>query len=228
MKIKVSYSGKNFKLTPYTTKQEKDLLISTNFENYSLDGALEICGMEEDQIKDLSRDEKVFLLYMYRTISVGDDMNFKFTCIHCDSPNENILTIGNMVTSSNIKNDKIVDRYKKVTYENIQEFLNIDIDELDLDEYENIFEEIDKSVTKFNFSFPIFCQKCRKENFINLNRDDKFIIENLSEQSISTIYKMYNDLVYNSNYSKIDIDSMLPFERTILINLLNKSREDNK
>jgi hypothetical protein len=59
-------------------------------------------------------------------------------------------------------------------------------------------------------------------------KDDDFIIDNMSEETLSSIYKLYNDFVYGSKYTKQDIDTMYPFERQILISLLNKTNEENK
>ena len=43
-----------------------------------------------------------------------------------------------------------------------------------------------------------------------------------------SIYRTYNDMCMFGNYNKKDIDSLYPFERTILIGLINKTREDMK
>ena len=48
----------------------------------------------------------------------------------------------------------------------------------------------------------------------------------MSEDSLMTLYKSYNHLVFFGHYSKQDIDDMLPFERVIFIGLLNKTKED--
>jgi hypothetical protein len=226
LRVNVQYSNKKFKLFPYNTNQEKDLLLLVNFENYTLDDALEICGLSENIIQTLSRDEKIFLLLKYRSISVGDDLNLKFACSHCGTGNSNILTIGDMLVPPKENHEYIIDKFKEVTDDNIQDFLLINIDDLELDEYCKVFKEVQNSITKFNFSFPVTCQKCKKDNLINLNKGDEFIIDNMSEETLSSIYKLYNDLVFNSNYTKQDIDTMYPFERQILINLLNKTREE--
>jgi hypothetical protein len=48
----------------------------------------------------------------------------------------------------------------------------------------------------------------------------------MSEDSLMSIYQTYNDLTFFGKYTKQDIDTLYPFERTILISLLNKTRED--
>lgn len=225
IKVKYEYCGKSFELEPYNTAKEKDILLLAMIATPTLDATLEICGVDNDTIKTLSEYEKVSMLYKFRTISVGDDLNLKFTCKHCKTGSDNMVNIGNIIEESTITDDRIIDRFKKLTEENFNEFVNIDVNELEVDEYEELFEETKRSITKFNFIKPIICQKCSKENFISI-ANPEFVMDNLSEDTIMSLYQTYNDLIYFGKYTKQDIDTLLPFERTILISLLNKTRED--
>ena len=225
IKTTYKYSGKVFRISPFNTLQEKDLLLLGTIGDSNLDDALEICNIEEETIKSLTEDEKVAMLYKLREISVGDDLNLKFTCKHCNSGNENTLNIGEIVQSSNLSSKHIIDQFKDLTDDNFQDFVDVIIDDLDIDEYESLLKEAKEGVTKFNFKKPIVCQKCGKENFVRIN-DPKFVIDNMSEDSVMSIYQIYNDLTFFGKYTKQDIDSLYPFERTILISLSNKTRED--
>lgn len=225
IKAKYSYSNKIFELTPFKTIQEKDLLLLTLLTEPTIDNALRICNVNEDIINSITEDEKYAMLYKLRELSVGDEINLKFKCNYCNGGNENTLSISNIVTNSKIENSKIIDNYKELTEDNFQDFVNINIDELDIDEYENLFEETKNSITMFNFTKPIICQQCGKQNLIKINRPE-FAIDNMSEDSLISLYQTYNDLIFFGKYTKQDIDSLYPFERTILIGLLNKTRED--
>jgi hypothetical protein len=44
---------------------------------------------------------------------------------------------------------------------------------------------------------------------------DKYVIDCLSEDSLVSFYKSITNLVYFGHFSKLDIDSMFPFERSI-------------
>jgi len=48
----------------------------------------------------------------------------------------------------------------------------------------------------------------------------------MSEDSLTSIYQTYNEMIFHSHYTKQDIDSLYPFERIILFSLLNKTKED--
>lgn len=223
--VPYEYSGKKFQIAPYNTSQEKELLLMAMISEPTLDGALRVCGIADNIINDLSENEKIALLYKFRMISVGDDLNLKFTCKHCGTSSDNIVNITGIIEESTITNPLITDRFKHVTEDNFQEFISCNVDDLELDEYEELFEETKNTITKFNFKRPIICQKCKKENFVGIGNPE-FVIDNLSEDTIMSLYQTYNDLTYFGKYTKQDIDTLYPFERTILISLLNKTRED--
>jgi hypothetical protein len=225
LKVNYNYSGKNFTISPYNTSQEKDILLLSTVGESDMSNALSICGIEDNIICELTNDEKVAMLFKLREISVGEDVHLKFKCKYCSGGNENHLKISRLIESSKITNEKIKDQFVEILDDNIQDFFDFDIDELDVEEYEVLFKEVLDTVTKFNFKKPIICQKCRKENYIRIN-NPKFVIDNLSEDSLISLYQTYNDLVFFGKYTKEDVDTLYPFERTIFMSLLNKTRED--
>ena len=104
-------------------------------------------------------------------------------------------------------------------------FINIDIDELDIDEYDVLFDECNSSITKFNFNQKRTCERCKKEHTFDIS-DKKDVIDYMSEENLMNIYQLTSDLIYYSHYTKADIDNMYPFERTIFVGLLNKTKEN--
>jgi hypothetical protein len=66
---------------------------------------------------------------------------------------------------------------------------------------------------------------CRTSNFFNIG-SPKYIIEQLSDHTLMTLYKTYNNMMMFGNLTKTDIDNMYPFERTIFIGLITKTKED--
>jgi hypothetical protein len=225
IKVKYEYSGKKFNIAPFTTSQEKELLLLGTISEPNLDNALEICGVDPSDLLALTSDEKIAMLYKYREISVGDEIHLKFKCKHCDSANENTLSISDTIISGNVTNELIKDQFKKLTEDNFQDFLNVNIDDLELDQYEKLYKEAQNTITKFDFRKPILCQKCSQQNHIRIDKPE-FVVDNMSEDSLMSIYQTYNDLTFFGKYTKQDIDTLYPFERTILISLLNKTRED--
>jgi len=223
LKAKYEYSGKKFEITPYNTEQEKELLLLEALDSAEFDFALNVLNVPKEIIESLSEDEKISMLYKHRSISVGEEIPIKYKCGSCSQPNEQTLDITNIIHDSNIKNDKIIDRFKKVTDENVHEFINCDIDDLDIDEYEKLVHEVKSSVTKFDFIKKSSCIKCGKINTFDIRNN---VITYMSDDSLLSLYQTYNNLTFFGKYTKQDIDTLYPFERSIIIGLLNKTREE--
>ena len=222
-------NSKKILIKPYTTETEKDLLIMSSFEIYDMDEILRVLGLEENLIQELTENEKKVLLYKYREISIGDEITMKFKCSHCKQPNEGIIECKNF-----IEDEEINHKYKQLDEipndENLHLFVNMteeELENLDLDEYENLLKDVENSQIKYNFTKSCKCIKCKKDNVFDIS-NIKYILESLSEDTIMSIYRTYNDMCMFGNYNKKDIDSLYPFERIILIGLINKTREDMK
>ena len=228
-KYPVEINGKKLLIHPYDTEKEKDLLIMSSFEIYDIDEILRVLGLEYSELEKLTENEKKVLLYKFREISVGDEINVKFKCTYCKAPNETSISCTDLIQNNHLDPDiKILDA--EVTDDNIKEFLYIEqdeIDNLDLDEYEKLLDRIKRNQVKYNFVKKCSCLKCKSENSFYIG-DIKYIIESLSEDTLMSMYRTYNDMCMFGNYNKRDIDSLYPFERTILIGLINKTREDMK
>lgn len=227
MYIPFQLGDKEFLLKPYTTAQEKEILLLSSFAVDDFDRIFEILDYRYDgDLSELSDDEKKVLLYKFRDISVGDEVDVKFVCNHCKVSNENKIEATNFVVS-NIKNDDfILQKNIPVTDENLHEFVpHIDVDELDLQEFEDLKQKVKDNQISFNFIKSTSCLNCRTPKTFDMS-DKKYIIEILSEDTLMTLYKTYNYMIYFGHYTKTDIDNMLPFERTILTGLLSKTKED--
>lgn len=223
IKVKYEYSGKSFDLVPYNTAVERELLLLSllGVEN-PIEAALQTLGVDDEIISSLNDQEKTAMLYKFRIISIGDEIPVKYKCKECDSPNEVGLSIAD-ITKDGDNDPEITDLFKPVTEDNLHEFVNVDVDELDLDEFDELLERVKASITKFEFIRKSNCLTCKKPNYIDVENN---VIEYMSEDTIMSLYQTYNDLTYFGKYSKLDIDSLYPFERTILIGLLNKTREE--
>ena len=229
-KYPVDINGKRILIEPYTTEKEKDLLIMSSFEIYNLDEILRVLGVKKKIRALLSENEKKVLLYKFREISVGDEINIKFKCSDCKYPNETGISCTGSIEEpvQKYENVKIID--KEVTDDNIYDFLELskdEIDNLDIDEYEELIRKVRSSQVHYNFIRKCKCSKCNHVNSFYIG-DIKYIIESLSEDTLMSIYRTYNDMCMFGNYNKKDIDSLYPFERTIMIGLINKTREDMK
>jgi hypothetical protein len=223
IKIKYEYSGKSFDIVPYNTAKEREILLLSllGVEN-PVDSALQILGIDDHIISTLNNQEKTAMLYKHRIASIGDEIPIKYICKHCETPNEIGLSIDGIVKPGK-ETPGVFDKIKPVNEDTLQDFVDVDVDNLDLDEFEKLLNEVKESVTTFEFVRKSNCLKCKNTNYINIEND---VIDYMSEDTIMSLYQAYNDLTYFGKYTKQDIDSLYPFERTILIGLLNKTREE--
>lgn len=224
--IPIEINGKKFLIKPYTTKIEKDILIMSSLEIFHIDEVLRILDFDELLLKTLSENEKKVLLFKYREISLGDEIEVKFKCKHCNQITESVIYANDFVEESEMNDSGILKIDKMVTDENINDFLisEIDLNELELDVFEELKKRIEKNQSKFNFIKPCKCFSCQKENLFNLS-DTKYIVEQLSDHTLYSIYKIYTNLMMFGNMTKTDIDNMYPFERTLFVGLITKAKE---
>lgn len=224
LKIPYKYGTRSFLLSPYNTIQEKEILLLVSLDILELDRALAICGISEEVLETLSEYEKKAILYKFRSISVGEEVNIRYKCPNCKTVNEPAIQIDNILTDPKIEH-KFIDQYQELNDENFNLFLGYNSDDLELDEYDKLFEECKKSIINFNFIKKCTCNKCKEEKLIDIS-NTKFILENMSEDTLISLYQLISDMVFHGKYTKADIDNMLPFERSILVGLLNKTREE--
>ena len=227
MKIPFKDFGYTIKIEPYTVAQEKELLfLDTYYPEYNddiLDAALDILKLDSKIYSKLSHDEKVILLYKYREVSVDEKFAIQCVCPSCKMPIETEVSVTNIVNKAELKSEFVRDL--KRLPENEEDFQNnflINYEDLDIDTYENIYENISKYQTTNNFIRKFKCLACSHESYINLN-SNKMVISSLSESSIESIYNFYENLIFTGKWSKQDIDSLLPFERVIFSSLYNES-----
>ena len=227
MKIPFKDFGYTIKIEPYTVAQEKELLfLDTYYPEYDddiLDAALDILKLDSKIYSKLSHDEKVILLYKYREVSVDEKFAIQCVCPSCKMPIETEVSVTNIVKRAELKSEFVRDL--KRLPENEEDFQNnflINYEDLDIDTYENIYENISKYQTTNNFIRKFKCLSCSYESYIDLN-SNKMVISSLSESSIESIYNFYENLIFTGKWSKQDIDSLLPFERVIFSSLYNES-----
>ena len=207
--------GRTIKYSPYTSRQEKDILLSCSTGVYEeIDLALKICGIQDKDIEFLTPDEKLVTLYKLREVSVGDEMPAKFTCPHCGHPSETVISITDVykepvkaskwIKDPGIANPKPEDCFKE------------GYGDLDYDKYLKLKSNLKDYISTFNFNPEVRCASCGKTTNLNIS-NIKFVLANMSEESITSLYKTYTGLVFNGRFSLADIDSMYPFERMIYI-----------
>jgi hypothetical protein len=233
----VKYGRKSFSLTPYTTAEERDILISATInEDKNIDEIFNYLSHHiTPQDPSLTPTEKKLLLFKLRYISIGETVNAVNKCPHCKRPFDIALSLENFVTGDEKESQINIDGiefYIKQTfddtdiYNRIEKILKKDInssniediieaiDNLEFSDYDKLEDFINNNSIKIEFTNISECYFCKK----NIEHDmssDKYVIECLSEDSLVSFYKSITNLVYFGHFSKLDIDSMFPFERSI-------------
>ena len=148
----------------------------------------------------------------------------KCVCPSCKMPIETEINITNIVKRAELKSEFVKDlkRLPEDEEDFQNNFLTKNYEDLDIDTYESIYENISKYQTANDFIRKFKCMSCGHEAYINLN-SNKMVISSLSESSIESIYNFYENLIFTGKWSKKDIDSLLPFERVIFNSLYNES-----
>lgn len=223
MIVPFEINNKVYEIKAYDTFKEKELLLLGSFGVFDFERIFDI--LEFKDYSDLSDDEKKVILYKHREISIGDEIDVKFKCEKCGQGNESILEATNFITPSKRNDSDIKKILKPFNEENMHEYVDIDVDELDICDYETLKQRIIDNQQEINFVKQAKCLKCQHNQKFNIG-NLKYIVDIMSEDSLMTLYKAYNYLIFFGKYSKNDIDRMYPFERSIFIGLLNKTKED--
>ena len=201
-------------LEPYTTKQEKAILLLD--DDKPLSDMLSIIS----DIKPLNDYDTIALLFKYREISVSDIIEATQECPFCKFNNPVQIEIKEFFNF-----EKLYDAPVGL-FATIDDVINSNIaDEIILKEYDQINENILEQ-TKHTFK-PVVertCIKCKKTFDVGVNPK-----QIMSKSNPSAIFKEYLDLSYFTANSVLDIDTMFPYEREIYLNILkDRLKEDPK
>ena len=142
--------------------------------------------------------------------------------------NDTIIEINDIFIPGKLSDSDIKTLDIEVNEENLHLFLDKDedyIDNLDLDEMDKLLERVKDNQYSFNYDKVCSCLKCKTEQTVSIG-ENKFVVSTLSEDNLMSLYKTYNFLNFWGKYTKLDVDSMYPFERSIFVGLINKQKED--
>jgi hypothetical protein len=223
MRKVLKYNGKVITLKPYSTIVERDLLLYTSGD-YDFNTLFNILTDNIEindpfSLDDLSFEEKKLIILELRQISVGEVFSFIRKCSNCGEKYETDVSFENTIEEGNLEDFNNI-QLEEAFSTDYNDYVDFDIDELNIDVYDALVEHINKNRTKFNFSAKSVCVHCKNINIINLSTEH--LVANLSEDTLANFYQTIASMVYYGHYTKQDIDNMLPFERTILLNILNE------
>jgi len=195
----------------YFSENEKNAVLFILGDNSDID------PIELANILGLSPRNKLeaeAMIFQSRKNSVGEIIELKIKCASCSHEDFYFINIEDMFfkdTLTNTYNFGLLDPYED--NEIFDTFEDISIDEYNKIE-KNIIEDNKKI---FDPCVDITCTKCNNKmkttiKFYNI----------ISKFEIKNIYEQYLDLSIYGNFSKKDIDSMIPFERELFLGLIQE------
>ena len=239
MKRKIKYANRVLEIEPYTIKTEKDLIFYALGDDPKLDEILYILKdyyklyINNKLSEPQSEEEKIYICFLLREISVSESLNYKFSCDNiiddkrCSHPIDTLISISDTFKESTF-DPKLLKKYriKDVLSSNIQDYFIDDISTIDCDKFDEICDYIEKHCAKFDFVRDIKCNKCHKIHKVSFYNIDT-LVKSFSEVNIQTLYKLINQLIYKGNYDLNSIlNFMYPYEREIYIDNLNQEIEE--
>ena len=183
IKVPIKIYSRTYWLSPYTSKQEKDMLIMKSFEVKDLDKILDVLNFNYP--RDISETEKKVIIWKFREISLGNEVNIRYTCDNpsCKQTQETALIVSDFVVPGTRDDPGVKKLPYLVNDANISDFVNISssvIDELDIKQYEKLLNTIKENQIKFNFTRDVKCLSCGAEKTFSLESID-YLIDSLSD-----------------------------------------------
>ena len=229
--FKVLASGETIKVSPISSMIEKAMLeIQAIHEDEDLVFD-EICKLYKIPT-NLPEEIKLAALLKVREISNGSDCHLKYKCPKCKRITESVILLEDMLDFSLFDR---VERFRDLKLKDLETLGDLNLKDINMLDSLKYFEEppqltdlndlkdltlsLKARFPKFKSNMTCRCVLCDFENLVDVNR--QFVIKSLSSQSIAAMYQTYNKLVING-FTKIDVDSMLPFEREIQSNLIDQ------
>lgn len=227
-----SLHGVDYKIKPWTTRQEIAYCLFVNEETPVKDIFNLLIDISPSP-KDLSEQDMVYLLYQTYINSTGGDINMKFTCSACGQVNENSVQIGDYLTYD-ISEKKIIDgEYTLIVIGNDITIYDVDGNELSEEEMEEYVEDMDllvaqklekiKKETTVTIDAELICAICHNTDHHDLSDMYK---TDLAKSTIQSLYQLGHDFTYYGHMSLDDYYNMIPFERDIYFNIIEKTREE--
>jgi len=203
-------------LKPYTTKQEKDLLLLDDDEPYEKVLDILAPGVKVKNILETF----AYLIYL-RMISVSDLFEGLIECPKCKTTNDLRIELNEVLILDPPELDGC-DSLPIGFFETVEEVLSEeDSDNLSINDYNELQDALHNNILKiFNITQYQNCRVCR--NDIEINLAPRTI---LSKSTVSSIYKEYFALGMYLHYTNRDVDELLPFERELYFKMVQKKIE---
>lgn len=228
MKDVIEYNDRKIVIKPYAGNIERDLILYKFSRDEEHPPKLkDIWFILEDYVKSnipfeqLTENEKIFILYSIRGMSVSDNIELNFNCPNC---NDNFRI--NVEISKIIEKSELPKGYNNIYSENLEDYLTKDdLDSENFEDFDKKLEEIEKHKTKFIYIREIECVNCGAKSQMNL-ADLNILCSCFSNFDIVGFYNSLNSLVYYGKYSFSDLlNYILPFERELITSFIQSEMD---
>ncbi len=210
-------------LKSYRTKHERDALLYVTDTEFNYQTLLEKLGVEKSIAENLSDKECEYLIFKLRSISVGEMIEFQYECGNCKKTTVAASNIDDMFADpihTDIPEGLFYDEHIDESIEHMETVKNIE--ELSITEYDELYNKFeDNNKVLFNSNAVTNCVLCGTQTIIPIAASDI-----ISKITIKSLYENITELMYYSNNGYNDIMEMIPFEREIIISLINSIKEN--
>lgn len=219
-----------YKIEPMLTADEKsiiefDAMIDPPDYNLVFENICELL-----QVPDLPLSYQYAYIYKIREISFGSDLELQFICENCKHPIQNTVLIQDLLIykkthfTYNLHENVTTKQILEAKISNLSDI--IDTANIDNNNIMDALQDVKSRLPTVRPTVGCRCPMCGHVHEIQI-LNKKFCIESLSTHTITSIYQAYNYLV-KYGFTKLDVDSMLPFEREVHLSLIERQVKEVK
>jgi len=209
-------------LPNYTSAQEKNAMLYCMGDEHTAMKVAEILGQSPS-----NEFEAIAFIFKAREMSVSDLIEFTHICQHkgCENHNLDHISIPNMFWQGKDLHNITIGLFNDM--EELEKYElscgNDNINTMTIPEFNELEEKLlTNNIKIFNPAITLTCRKCGNKTKTSIDYS-----QIISKFSIKNIYEQYLDISQFTNMTKMDTDSMIPFEREIFISLI-QDKEDKK
>src|SRR5210317_1931752 len=112
-------TGKEIDYRPYLVKEEKILMLAMESQDQqqivkAIKDVLSNCIYDDVNVDKLAMFDLEYLFLMLRSKSVGENVELKAKCEHCEEQNEVSLNISNIKPPQNAENSNVIELTKNI------------------------------------------------------------------------------------------------------------------
>lgn len=229
--MQIKYNDRFLTFRPYPGKIERDLLFvgydeSKTVQEYVAEFLIILRDYFTSNIEmsKLTLNEKLFILYTLRSISVSNELKQLITCPKCGKQFNFSVDLDSIIKIKEMSHKHLENIYSEdiTAY-----FKDGQLDNLDLNEFDEIEQYIRDNITKFEFEKKINCvnPECREPLIIDL-KNTKVLSTMFSNFNLQNFYRSISILAH---FGHIDMSAIMndlyPFEREMISGVINAEIE---